>query len=47
MRVINCLVIVSASLLVISCSKVLDPVQKIGLGTRVIAIKLMIQPVHW
>ena len=37
MKVINCLVIVSASLLVISCSKVVDPVQKIGLGTRVIS----------
>jgi len=37
MKVINCLVIVSASLLVISCSKVVDPLQKIGLGTRVIS----------
>ena len=37
MKVINCLVIVSASLLVISCSKFVDPVQKIGLGTRVIS----------
>jgi outer membrane protein assembly factor BamC len=36
MKVINCLVIVSASLLVISCSKIVDPVKKIGLGSRVV-----------
>ena len=37
MKVINCLIIISTSLLVISCSKVLDPVQKIGIGSRVIS----------
>ena len=37
MKIINCLIIVSTSLLVISCSKFVDPVQKIGIGTRVIS----------
>ena len=37
MKIINCLIIVSISLLVISCSKFTDPVQKIGIGTRVIS----------
>jgi outer membrane protein assembly factor BamC len=37
MKVINCLIIISTSLLVISCSKVLDPVQDIGIGSKVIS----------
>ena len=37
MKIINFLVIVIVSLLVISCSKIIDPVKKIGLGNRVIS----------
>ena len=36
MKVVNFLIIIFTSLLVISCSKVADPVKKIGIGNRII-----------
>jgi outer membrane protein assembly factor BamC len=36
MRVVNFLIIIFTSFLVISCSKVADPVKKIGIGNRII-----------
>ena len=36
MKTINWIIIIFVSLLVVSCSKVTDPVKKIGIGSRVI-----------
>ncbi len=36
MKIINYLTIIFISLLVVSCSKITDPVKKIGLGNRVV-----------
>ena len=36
MKKINCLTVVVVSLLAVSCSKIIEPVKKIGLGSRVV-----------